>query len=249
MAHADPPPDIYATEYVEALFDEMAGSYERVNYVTSFGFSLRWRRQMVRSLRLGPGQAAADLMTGMGECWPEALRAVGPAGRLVAVDLSAGMLAHAAKRRRRLGAGNVRILKEDVLRTSLPAGSFDAVLCGFGLKTLAPESWPLLAREVARLLRPGGRFACIEVSVPPGRALRAAYMAYLKVGIPTLGRLFLGNPDNYRMLGLYTERFGDARPLVRVFEAEGLRARFTSHFHGCATGVAGDKPLEPVGRA
>lgn len=233
---------IYDPAYVEGLFDEMSRSYERVNYVTSFGFSLRWRRQLVAALGLRRGETVADLMTGMGECWPAVLHAIGEEGRLVAVDFSGGMLRHAHKRRGRFPAHDVTLRKENALATSLPSASCDAVLSGFGLKTLSPEQWRLFAAEVARVLKPGGRYSLLEVSVPRGRALRAAYMAYLKIGIPLVGRAFLGNPDNYRMLGRYTEAFGDARRVVPAFEAAGLEARFVSRFHGCATGLVGRRP-------
>lgn len=246
---SEPPRDLYDAAYLEGLFDEMSRSYERVNYVTSFGFSLRWRRQTVAALGLARGEVVADLMTGMGECWLPILRAVGPEGRVVAVDISGGVLGHARKRRERLDAQNVTILKENALATSLPDACVDAVLSTFGLKTLSPEQWSRFAREVQRILKPGGRFALIEVSAPRGPALRAAYMLYLQVGIPLVGRLFLGNPENYRMLGRYTERFGDARRVLPAFEAVGLRTSYVERFFGCATGLVGEKPAQAEGSA
>ncbi|OGO56859.1 MAG: hypothetical protein A2V85_13810 [Chloroflexi bacterium RBG_16_72_14] len=94
----------------------------------------------------------------------------------------------------------------------------------------------------ARLYDPAYVRALVEVSSPPGRALRATYLLYLKQVIPVLGRILLGNPENYRMLGRYTERFGDAGRLVPVFAAAGLDVAGLSLFFGCATGIVGRKP-------
>ena len=70
-----PPPvpnfvtDIYDPGFVESLFDEMASTYDAVNYVASIGFSKRWRRQVVSKAMIQPGMVVCDLMCGMGECW------------------------------------------------------------------------------------------------------------------------------------------------------------------------------------
>ena len=219
----------------------MSGSYERTNLLTSFGFSRRWRLQAVARLGLRPGMAVHDWMTGMGEGWAPILRRIGPTGRLVAVDLSEGMLGHARRRLERL-PGDVTIVEGDLLELGLPPASADAVLCLFGVKTLRVADRTRFAAELARVLRPGGTFSLIEVSVPGWRPLRSAYLFYLKRVIPILGRILLGNPDNYRMLGVYTERFGDCRALADAVRAAGLDATYGESFLGCATGVWGSRP-------
>jgi ubiquinone/menaquinone biosynthesis methyltransferase len=237
----DPAVDVYDPGYVRRLFDEMSGSYERTNLITSFGFSRRWRLQAVDRLELRPGMAVHDWMTGMGEGWSPLLRRIGPAGRLVAVDLSMGMLAHARRRLATIPNAAVEIVEGDLLELGLATDSADAILCLFGVKTLSVADRARFASELARVLRPGGTYSLIEVSVPRWRPLRLAYLFYLKRVIPTLGRLLLGNPENYRMLGVYTERFGDCRALVEVLRATGLEATYAESFFGCATGVHGSR--------
>jgi ubiquinone/menaquinone biosynthesis C-methylase UbiE len=256
-----PEADLYDPAYVRSLFDAMATTYERVNTATSFGFSRPWRRQTADLLRLEPGMVVLDAMTGMGEGWPY-LRL--DLARIVALDLSPGMLRHAVARRARMtalvvghrrarwpgraqppakpSAPAIDIAEVDACATSLPDASVDAVPCLFGLKTLSPAQQHVFAAEVVRILRPGGRYSLIEVSVPRNALLRVPYLFYLRRIVPILGRLLLGDPENYRMLGVYTAAFGDARRALPAFHAAGLEAAFVERFFGCATGIVGSKP-------
>jgi len=242
VATPDPTSDIYDPGFVRTLFDEMAGSYDRVNLITSFGFSARWRRQCVEHLDLRDGMIVLDWMTGMGEGWGHVLRRIGPGGHLIATDLSAGMLGHARTRQSRWPGHDITVLEGDVLDSGMPDGSADAIVSLFGAKTLSDAQYTRLAAEMARVLRPGGRFSLIEVSVPPNRLLRLAYLFYLRRVIPILGALMLGDPQNYRMLGVYTVRFGDCRRLAASIGAAGLHAELGSYFFGCASGVRGWRP-------
>jgi len=233
---------IYSFEYLRALFDEMARSYDRVNYLTSFGFSQRFRRQFVHRASLAEGLVVCDLMCGRGECWPFILAGIGPAGKLLALDLSPGMLAGARHRQTRSANANITVIEGNALATGLEDASADRVLIAFGLKTLGEEYRPRLAQELYRVLRPGGIVSTIEMSEPQGWRLRPLFMWYLKRVVPILGRVMLGNPENYRMLGVYTERFQGCLPVVEEMRAAGFDAELVSYFHGCATGVVARKP-------
>src|SRR5215208_5164944 len=143
---------IYTIEYLRSLFDEMAGSYDRVNYLTSFGFSQRFRRQFVDKANLREGHTVCDLMCGRGECWPIVLPVIGERGRLVAIDLSTGMLDGARERLRKLPGRDITVREGNALATEIPDGAMDRVLVAFGLKTLAPELRGPLAAELFRIL-------------------------------------------------------------------------------------------------
>lgn len=233
--------ELYKPEYLESLFDSMSASYGRVNYITSFGFSKRWRNQCVKAAGIADGAQVADLMTGMGECWGQIL-AGGTNVSLTALDISANMLQQAHKQLAKHPKRSINVLKANVFENSIPPASHDAVVSGFGIKTFNSQQLEAFAAEVKRILKPGGAVTLIEVSVPGNRLLRALYMFYVKRIIPTLGWLFLGNPDNYRMLGIYTERFVNAKETEAIFTAAGFEVRYVSYFHGCATGIVGIKP-------
>jgi demethylmenaquinone methyltransferase/2-methoxy-6-polyprenyl-1,4-benzoquinol methylase len=182
-----------------------------------------------------------DLMTGMGELCPDLARRLGPAGTVRAVDLSPEMCRRARDQARRCRC-RVDVVEADALEADLPAGSADAVVSSFGLKTFSADQLTRLAARVARVLRPGGCFSFVEISVPPARWLRWPYLFYINRVIPLVGRAFLGNPDNYRMLGTYTVAFGDCRRARAAFAGAGLVVHPASYFFGCATGVYGHKP-------
>jgi ubiquinone/menaquinone biosynthesis methyltransferase len=233
--------DIYSAGFVRTLFNEMSKSYERVNYISSFGFSERWRRECIDHAAPVEGLTVLDLMTGMGESWPHLLPVLGTTGTLHAVDFSPGMLEHARVRREQFPKYAVHLKEEDALSTSIHDGSADRVYSLFGLKTLDKAQTRRLAQEIQRVLKPSGRFTLIEVSIPRNSILRFFYKLYLKVGIPLIGRIFLGNANNYRMLGIYTERFGNCTTVVNVFREVGLDTHYHEYFFGCATGVSGAK--------
>jgi len=233
--------DIYTPVYVKGLFDRMSASYERMNYLTSFGFSIRWRRQFLESVpACSDPIEVIDLLTGMGETWGSTKKRF-PNAKLTALDFSEGMLKYAEQKCQTSFHGQVCVLHQDVLQNELPSAHYDVVTCAFGLKTFGPAQLQVLAQETKRILKPGGRFAFVEVSKPENWVLSALYGFYLGRVIPVFGRLLLGDPQEYRMLWLYTRNFGNAQETMRTFEREGLSTNYTSYFFGCCSGFHGQK--------
>ena len=220
----------------------MAATYGVMNLVSSFGFAAFWRTICVQQIKIEKGMTVVDLMTGMGELIPGIARRIGDDGHIRAIDLSPAMC---QKARDLISQRKIpgEVIEDDALKHSIGNGIADVVVSSFGLKTFSPEQRIVLARQVSAFLKPGGRFSMVEISVPPSRLLQRPYMLYLKFVIPLIGRVFLGNPDNYRMLGVYTEAFSNCGNFVNELNRVGLVARPTSYFFGCATGVVGYKPI------
>ncbi len=247
---------IYEPLFVRNLFDEMSATYATVNWVSSFGFCERWRRQCVEQVEMASGQVVVDLMTGMGELCPRIAARVGRRGRVVAIDYSPVMCRIARRRIAKHQNAKHRIKKldqqdgaecaieiteADALCSGIPSGSADVVIASFGLKTFSREQIRSLAVEVKRILKPNGRFSFIEISVPDARWLRIPYLFYLNHVIPLIGWIFMGNPDNYRMLGVYTRAFRDCGAACDTFRDVGFEVETRSFFWGCATGLVGQK--------
>lgn len=232
---------IYDPVFVAGLFNEMAATYGVVNYISSFGFCKRWRIRCVDLADIQPGHSVCDLMSGMGECWPRITHQMNGRGTLTGLDISPVMCAQAREQAERVPI-SATVVQEDMLDNTLPSASADRVVSAFGLKTFSSVQQQVVAREVERILKPGGRFSFLEISVPPAVLLRIPYLFYLRAVIPEVGRLFLGNLANYRLLGVYTTRFGTSRAFQQMLNAAGLTTRYRRFFFGCATGVTGYKP-------
>lgn len=242
---ADTPGGIYDPAFVKGVFDRCSDRYIAFSYVCSMGFTERWRRQCVEALPAPPGDAPTgyDLMAGTGEVWPHLLRRFPNMKSLTAVDISSGMHKRAMERLHAHRAHRIEFIEDDVLESALPDASADFLVSTFGLKTFDREQHRRLARLVARVLKPGGSFAMIEASDPKGWWLRPLYLFHLKIVMPAVERLFLRGAQDFAMIGTYSTNFGDASGIAAMLREEGLEVEFRPYFFGCATGVAGRKPL------
>jgi demethylmenaquinone methyltransferase/2-methoxy-6-polyprenyl-1,4-benzoquinol methylase len=173
-------------EAVRSMFDAIAPRYDLVNRVMTFRMDVGWRRRTVRTLGLPARSTVVDLACGTGDlCRELAAQGLRPVG----VDLSFGMLAAART--------EAPLVHGDALRLALPDGRVDGVTCGFALRNF--ESLPPFFAELARIVRPGGRIAILEVAEPPNRLLRAGHRFYFGKVVPLVGGL-LSDPAAYRYL-------------------------------------------------
>lgn len=163
---------------VDAMFDAIAPGYDVTNRVISLGLDVGWRRRTVRSLRLAPGGLVLDLACGTGDlCLELARHGLTPVG----ADRSAGMLVAA---RARAGSPLVR---GDALALPFRAGALDGIVCGFALRNFA--ALPPMLAECARVLRPGGRVALLEVDAPSQPLLRFGHQIWFGRVVPFVGGL------------------------------------------------------------
>ena len=171
---------------VREMFDTIAPRYDLVNRVMTFRMDVGWRRRTIRELRLPPGATVLDLACGTGDfCRELAKHHIRPIG----VDLSFGMLAAART--------DVPLLQADILRLPVPDASVDGATCGFALRNLV--ELPAFFVELARVVRPGGRIALLEVAEPKNPVLRAGHGVYFGKVVPRIGAL-LSDGAAYRYL-------------------------------------------------
>lgn len=234
----------YDHAFLKQLFDTIQRSYDTVSFICSFGFNERWRRQLMARLDLRSGMRVGDLMSGAGEMWPHISRTVGTKGEIAAVDFSPHMAAM-ARARQNMQQSRITVLEEDSLCSSIATGSLDAVICCYGVKTLAPHERAEFVREANRVLATHGLLGIIEISKPHNRLLRWPYMFYLRWIVPLVGQIFLADPLSYRMLARYSEAFGNCRELEQVFAAHGFEVHYFELFGGCASGLVGMKVGTP----
>lgn len=226
--------------YVEAMFDRIAGRYDLVNDAFTGGMHRAWKRRLVGLLALPRGGRALDLATGTGDIARLMAAEVGPDGQVEALDFSAGMLAVARERGQVAGCAPIRYLQGDMLALPYENASFDAVTVGFGLRNVADLDQAL--REIARVLKPGGRGASLDTGTPPWAPVRLGVGLFNHTVIPTLGKLLAKGDEAYRYLPASADHFPAQPELAERFEAAGLGgARVVNLMLGAAAIVLGRK--------
>jgi demethylmenaquinone methyltransferase / 2-methoxy-6-polyprenyl-1,4-benzoquinol methylase len=202
---------------VAAMFDEIAPVYDRVNTLMTFGFDRRWRRAAVDATRLPRGGSVIDVASGTGKLALELADHVGPFGRVLAVDLSPGMIRRAAATTPDVVQLEFRIANA----LALPArdGEFDAATIAFGLRNLA--DFEAGFRELRRVVRPGGRVVCLELTTPRPRLWGRLFHASFRRLAPVAGRLFAAG-SAYHYLPASLDGFPNPDQLASTMRRAGL---------------------------
>lgn len=197
---------------VRAMFDRIAGVYDVMNSVMTAGLHHRWRRRAVDLAAVGPGSRVLDVATGTGDL---AIEAAARGAEVVGTDFSEAMLERA-----RAKAPGIAFEQGDALALRYPDGAFDAATVGFGARNFADLDQGL--REMARVVRPGGRVVVLEITTPARPPLSTFFSVWFDRLVPLVGRL-AGDPDAYSYLPSSVRRFPAPEALAGVMERAGLR--------------------------
>jgi demethylmenaquinone methyltransferase/2-methoxy-6-polyprenyl-1,4-benzoquinol methylase len=214
------------------MFDRIAGLYDRMNTVMTAGLHHRWRARAADLAAVPYGGRALDVATGTGDLAFELAARAGPEGEVVGTDFSERMLelarAKAAGSWRKPGTGpdaeqrRARLRFEAANALALPYGdsSFDAATVGFGARNFSDLERGL--REMARVVRPGGRVVVLEITTPTRPPLSYFFELWFDRVVPSLGRL-AGDPQAYSYLPSSVRRFPAPRELAELMWRCGLR--------------------------
>lgn len=228
------------TTEVGAMFDRISGVYDVMNALISGFQEPRWRRRAVALAGVGVGDAVIDVATGTGKVAASLMDRVGPSGRVLGVDLSAGMIRRA---RRTYGArpGSTFVVGDAM---ALPAedGTFDAATIAFGMRNL-PDYGQGFA-EMRRVVRPGGRVVCLEIARPHGLIPRIGRL-WFERAIPLLGRL-VGQGEAYGYLVESVRNYPGPERIAAIMREAGLvDVSFESMTFGMVTVHVGRRPRTP----
>jgi len=198
---------------IAAMFDGLAGRYDRTNTILSGGLDRSWRRATRQALAPHPGDRVLDLAAGTGVSTEELAYS---GADTVGVDISLGML-----RAGRASRPAIRLLAGDALALPFRDAAFDAVTISFGLRNVRDTGAAL--RELARVTRPGGRLVVCEFSHPTNAAFRAVYLHYLMRALPAVARRVAANPEAYEYLGESIRAWPDQPGLASALVEAGWR--------------------------
>ena len=198
------------TRQVRAMFDAIAGRYEMVNSMMTFGLDGRWRRRAVADLRLPPKSLVLDIAAGTGDFTRELHR---QGQRAVATDLSYGML-HA-------GREMPERVQADASQLPFRSASFDGVTCGYALRNFTDLT--LTFDEMARVTRPGGRLSLLEVAEPRSGILRTGFRIWFRRVVPFIGSL-VSDRAAYHYLPESTMYLPSSEEIMRMLNRSGFTA-------------------------
>jgi demethylmenaquinone methyltransferase/2-methoxy-6-polyprenyl-1,4-benzoquinol methylase len=193
---------------VRKMFDAIAPRYDLVNRIMTFRLDTRWRRRAVRDLALPPDSTVLDLAAGTGDLCIDLRRAQ---LRPISIDLSFGMLSN--------DRSNAPRAQADILRLPMPSESVDGIICGFALRNLVDLE--TFFTECARVIRPGGRIALLDVGVPHNRLVRFGNNIYFGKVVPRIGAL-LSDAAAYRYLPRSVAYLPDRSVLVAQLQRAGF---------------------------
>jgi demethylmenaquinone methyltransferase/2-methoxy-6-polyprenyl-1,4-benzoquinol methylase len=209
---------------VQDLFTQVAGRYDLMNDLMSFGIHRLWKAEMVEWLRLKPGARIVDVAGGTGDI-ARAVLAAG-AGAVTVVDLTPAMLAEGRARSLDRGAlPSIEWVAGNAEALPLPDRAFDAYTVAFGLRNVTHLGRALA--EAKRVLKPGGRFIVLEFAPRAAAGLNDLYETYSFSVLPWLGEKVAGDRDAYVYLAESIRRFPDPEELGRMIRQAG----FGGHRH------------------
>ena len=207
---------------MRAMFDRIAGLYDRMNTVMTAGLHHQWRSRAADMAALSPGGRALDVATGTGDLALAFAAHVSPGGEVVATDFSQRMLELArAKASARSGQGAARVVIQPANALELPFadGEFDAATVGFGARNFSDLEQGL--REMARVVRPGGRVVVLEITTPRRPPLSLFFELWFDRIVPAVGRL-AGDAQAYTYLPNSVRRFPGPWELAETMSRCGL---------------------------
>lgn len=215
--------------YVSGMFGRIARRYDLMNVLMSFGQDASWRRYTVRQAAPRHGDLVLDVATGTGRIAQGLARA---GARAVGIDFSLPMMLQG--RRDGVGKGEqVYFAGADALHLPFGDATFDCITTGFAMRNVIDIEGAF--REMARVVKPGGRVVCLEVGRPGLPVTRLFHRIYTQKIVPLVGRVVAGDADAYTYLPSSMGKFPPPDELARIMRAAGLRnVRYRQFTFGAA---------------
>src|SRR6266571_7762616 len=228
--------------YVQRLFGRIARIYDPMNRLMSFGLDQRWRAFAARYLALGTGELGLDLGAGTADLSIAVIRRSGPGTRMIGMDITQEMLDIGRAKVARFGLQDqIELCVGDAEAIDLPDNSVDGCCSAFTVRNLTDIRQGF--REMLRVVRPGGRVVCLEISHPPGKILGTLFHFYFYKLAPLFGAIIGKAFEEYNYLPNSLTAFPDPPTLKAIMEEAGWR---DVHFYRLSGGMVavhvGTKP-------
>ncbi len=204
---------------IGALFDRIAGTYDKLNHLLSLNIDKRWRRRAVQQLRACP--ELLDVATGTADLALEILQQ-GKADHITGLDLSEEMMRIGQRKVQQQGlAAKIDFVQGSALELPYADGRFHAATCAYGVRNFADLDQGL--REIYRVLQPGGQLLILEFSYPENRLVRWVYDLYFSHLLPTVGRWISKDKTAYSYLNQSVKSFVWGEAMARHLTEAGFQ--------------------------
>ena len=202
--------------YVRSLFSTIANRYDLITVLLSFGQDRRWKRRLAALAPDHAGACILDLACGTGDI---AYQVASRGAHVIGLDITVRML-ELAQRKRCRAERHVHFVAGDMMALPFPAGRFECVTTGYGLRNV-----PVLAdalAEIVRVLAPGGLLISLDFNRPAQPFLRSIYLGYLWLVGSVLGAVLHRDPDTYRYIPESIRRYPGAAGVCDLARAAGF---------------------------
>ena len=228
--------------YVRGVFDAIAPKYDLMNSLMSFGMHGFWRKYAARKLGIGRGALVLDGCSGTCDFAIASAHLVGRSGQVVAFDFCYEMLKMAPPKLKNLGYERVvRLHVGDATCMALPDDFFDFVTVGCGIRNL--KSLEKGLSEILRVLKPGGKFGCLDLGRPTIPLYSELYYFYFFNVVPKMGKLIMGEEEPYAYLPNSLHAFPKQEDLQKMMEKAGFeQVSYTNLAGGAMALHIGSKP-------
>lgn len=205
------------SDKVKSMFADIAGDYDRVNTILSFGVHHAWRKKAILESEAKPGDHVLDCATGTGDLAIEFKKAVGESGYVLGTDFCAPMIEPAPTKAEKKGL-KIDFEVADAMNLPYEDNKFDIASISFGIRNVDEPVTAL--KEMARVVKPGGRVVILEFGQPKG-LMRMPYNLYSQHIMPTLGGLLSGNREAYTYLPRTSAAFPAGDKFLELMDESG----------------------------
>ena len=205
---------------VEAMFDNIAPTYDQLNHRLSWNIDRGWRKKAIKALAPYKPQTMLDIATGTGDFAILAAQMLSPQ-TLIGADISEGMMAVGRKKVADLGLSDIiKFQREDCLALSYPDETFDAVTAAFGIRNFQNLDQGLC--EMCRVLKKGGHLSIVELTTPVRFPMRQLFRIYSHTFLPLYGRIISRDRSAYSYLTATIEAFPQGERMVEILQQAGF---------------------------
>ena len=209
-------------KFVHGVFESIAPKYDVMNSVLSFRRHKAWRRFTMRKMGMKQGQTAVDLCCGTCD-WTIGMAEASQSGRIAGLDFSENMLQIGKAKVKKLGLeSQIDLTCGNAMQLPYEDNTFDFATIGFGLRNV-PDIHQVL-QEMQRVIKPGGKVVCLELSKPTWPPFRMIYYFYFQKILPFLGKLLVRRYEQYKWLPESLAQFPDHKQLAEIFKETGLQS-------------------------